>query len=751
MISAHRKHSALGLCAAALVTGSLVTAFAFHESRRQEDVAFRQDLTIASENRVSAIRRELEANLVALHALRAYLEISPLEEGNFAGFAERLMAAHSSVRSLEWIPRVDHADRARFETGLSGSYIFEGDPAKLRRAPDRPFYLPVQFVYPMFLTKNVIGFDVNASSGSRPALALAEKTGGPALTEKFPIVERTADGYGVIAFMPVYRRMAGDSKPVLAGFAASVTQVPDIVESGLRRINPRGLDLYVFDRSAPPAKQLLNYHPSPSGSKRGPVADEATLAKVLHEQISVSVGGRDWSFVFVPTPEYISAAYSWRPWVLFGIGSLLTIAVVLYFLLQASHNKKTLGLLNSLEAVNRELAAARDQALEASRSKSQFLANMSHEIRTPMNGVLASAELVLETGLTSEQRELISACHLSGQQLLAILNDILDLSRCESGKLILEQVPFDLHGEVDGLMKLYNVIAQQKGIELNLLWKAPTPHWVRGDPTRLRQVLSNLVSNALKFTDSGSVSLAVSSEEEIHPRARTKFIVEDTGIGIAPGTLPNLFSPFVQGDGSTTRRYGGTGLGLAICKQLVALMGGRIDAHSELGKGSRFIVHIDFERALPVKQVNDPPTDRASLPKRLHVLVAEDNPVNQLVAQRLLERHGCSVDVVATGTAAVLRHQTEKYDLILMDCQMPELDGYDAARLIRTLNHHDRVPIIALTAQAFPGDRERCLAAGMDDYVCKPIDASQFIATVRRWIPCDVETGETERASRQTG
>ena len=223
--------------------------------------------------------------------------------------------------------------------------------------------------------------------------------------------------------------------------------------------------------------------------------------------------------------------------------------------------------------------------------------------------------------------------------------------------------------------------------------------------------------------------------------ARVRFIIEDTGIGISPRALPDLFSPFVQGDGSTTRRYGGTGLGLAICKQLVALMGGSIEVHSVLGQGSRFVVQVEFEPADAPKPIAAPPVIPASLPRRLHVLVAEDNPVNQLVAQRLLERHGCSVDVVATGTAAVHRHHTEKYDLILMDCQMPELDGYEAARRIRTANHHDRVPIIALTAQAFPGDRERCIAAGMDDYVSKPINAGQFIATVRRWIPCDVEAG----------
>ncbi len=744
MIQIGREHSALGLCTAAFVTGALLTGVSFYESRRQEDLAFHQDLSVASENRVSAVRRELESNLVALRALRAYLEISPspMDESSFAGFAQRLIPTHSSVRSLEWIPRVDGPDRARFEAGPRGHFIFEGDPAKLQRAPDRSFYLPVQFIYPAFLRLAVIGFDVNGSAGCRRALALTQKTGEPALTEKYPVVEQTADGFGVIAFLPVSRSVAADGEPVLAGFAASVTQVPDVVESGLRTINPRGLDLYVFDRSAPPAKQLLYYHPSPSGTRRGAVASEPLLANTIHEQISVSVGGRDWSFVFVPTPEFISAAYSWRPWILLGVGSLFTFAVVLYLLLHVSHSKRTLGLLNSLETVNRQLAGARDEALEASRSKSQFLANMSHEIRTPMNGVLATTELVLDTGLTSEQRELISACHVSGQQLLAILNDILDLSRCESGKLTLEQVPFGLHSEVISVMKLYNVIAQQKGVALNLHWSDEAPEWVRGDPTRLRQVLSNLMSNALKFTGDGSVSLTVSSDSLSHARARVRFIVEDTGIGISPETIPNLFSPFIQGDGSTTRRYGGTGLGLAICKQLVALMGGSIEVHSEPGKGSRFVVHVEFERADPVPLIVDRGAGRASLPRRLHVLVAEDNPVNQLVAQRLLERHGCSVDVVATGTAAVLRHQVEKYDLILMDCQMPELDGYEAARLIRTINHQDRVPIIALTAQAFPGDRERCIAAGMDDYVCKPINAAQFIATVRRWIPCDVETAE---------
>ena len=405
-----------------------------------------------------------------------------------------------------------------------------------------------------------------------------------------------------------------------------------------------------------------------------------------------------------------------------------------------SHTKRTFGLLNSLETVNGQLAAARDQALEASRSKSQFLANMSHEIRTPMNGVLATTELVLDTGLTPEQRELISACHVSGQQLLAILNDILDLSRCESGKLTLEQVPFDLRSEVTGVMKLYNVIAQQKGVALSLRWR--NRRAAMGARRSDTAAAGSYQSHEQRAQVHGC---RLREPDRLERRssdgpARVGSSSKTQASEYLPGLSPILFSPFVQGDGSTTRRYGGTGLGLAICKQLVALMGGSIDVHSVLGKGSRFVVQVDFEPADAPKPSRSPRRSELRFPRRLHVLVAEDNPVNQLVAQRLLERHGCSVDVVTTGTAAVHRHQTEKYDLILMDCQMPELDGYEAARRIRTANHHDRVPIIASTAQAFPGDRERCMAAGMDDYVSKPINAAQFIATVRRWIPCDVES-----------
>jgi len=739
------NHSAAGLTAAVLVTGGILTYISFHESRRQEQVDYEKGLSIACENRTSAIRRELEANFAALHSTRAYLETSIVDESHFSAMAARLIDTNSSVRSLEWIPRVSDQDRSSFEQHLGGRFIYEGDPRKRRHASVRPEYFPVQYVYPAILNGSVIGFDANGSPGCRKAFASTLATGLPALTEKYPLVEQTYDGYGVIAFLPVKRLPAEGGNPTLAGFAASVIQVADVVERALHRMDTRGLDLYVFDRSAKGAKELLYYGPAPIGTKRGVVKSERLLAGTTQEQKLLDVAGRQWSFVYVPTREDAAMAHTWRPWILLTIGLSLTAGVVFYLLIHAAHARRTLSLLTSLETLNKQYSEARDAALEASRSKSQFLANMSHEIRTPMNGILATTELVLRSSLNAEQKELINACHASGQQLLALLNDILDLSRCESGKLNLESVPFDLRSEVAGAMQLYTVIAQQKGVDLALNWGDSVPQWVRGDSTRLRQVLTNLMSNAVKFTEHGSVCLTVSSEDLDETKVRLRFMIEDTGIGIPADTLPNLFAPFVQADGSTTRRYGGTGLGLAICKQLVTLMNGTIDAESTVGEGTKFTLTVDLERATPLPAVAASEERKIGSLRPIRVLLAEDNAVNQLVARRLLECQGCTVDVVASGLEAVQRFGSTNYDLVLMDCQMPEMDGFEAARRIRASEQKLRVPIVAVTAQAFQSDRDRCLAAGMDDYISKPINISQLAAALQRWIPADLEAPGVSR------
>src|SRR3954470_21177915 len=411
------------------------------------------------------------------------------------------------------------------------------------------------------------------------------------------------------------------------------------------------------------------------------------------------------------------------------MGSLLLLvaslsAIVWTLGIVVTMNRRLLAVVAAGKA---QLEVSMEAAEAASRVKSDFVANLSHEIRPPLNGVLGSSHLLLRTSLDKGQREHVETLRACGEQLLGTVNAILDFSKLEAGKLDLESVPFDLRATVRAVMAVHRTEAQLKGLAFREEVAPDLPEYVLGDAVRLRQALSNLVANAVKFTTRGTVVVKVEAAGH-----KIRFAVEDTGIGVDATAGERLFQSFSQADASTTRRFGGTGLGLAIVRHLASLMGGEAGFENCEGGGSRFY----FEAGLPAAEPAQRAASREKIAARpAKILLAEDDTVNSMITSAFLRDAGHEVDVARDGQEAVEACRRGAYDLVLMDCQMPNLDGFEATREIRRREGEGRrLPVVALTASSLAGDREKCLAAGMDDHLGKPIDPEELAATLARWL-----------------
>lgn len=482
------------------------------------------------------------------------------------------------------------------------------------------------------------------------------------------------------------------------------------------------------------------------------------------QQKSIHAAGRDWTFYYYGNLGAYQKAEEDHRLIIIINGLILSafLSIYLYSLdsqrIKNQHinleiigsreeakriNRQMQDYTDKLEEARMEALDAKEKAESADKAKSEFLANMSHELRTPMNGIIGMSDMLEETGLTQEQSEYNEILQSSAKSLLLIVNDILDLSKIEAGGMELEAEPFPLRKAISETVELFMSIASKRGLVLSADIARNLPRFIEGDEGRFIQILRNLLGNAIKFTDVGSVHLIAES------RGNTLYIsVSDTGIGVPENQIDKIFGKFTQANNTSSRKYGGTGLGLAITKQLVEMMNGEIGVQNNKVQGSLFWFRIPLkvrddidnilEKFVPRRNGPEAPVTQSTATINLNarILLAEDHPTNQFLMKRLLTKIGFKkIDCVETGKEAVDAFEKNRYDLILMDCQMPEMDGYEATREIRRLQHpSSNIPVIAMTANAMVGDREKCMEAGMDDYISKPIDAKKFIALISRWL-----------------
>jgi len=630
----------------------------------------------------------------------------------------------------------------------------DGSPEyKVSPETDTRDLYPIKYIEPIAVNRAAWGYDIGSEKRRRQAVEQAVVTGESTMTARLDLVQDDLNSAGFLYFVPFYRQDAdlATSEDRLSNLVG-ILYAPIIIENafqGIAEFTDHMVAFDVYDTMDDEPDELLfdfdNHLTSVTGLANDPYEDGGRF----HVVEAVSVGGRVWKVDMRSTARFDAGLDHQTPVLISVSGILLT---AMFSALVWALGRGRANALELAQAMTDDLARAKARADAANQSKSEFLANMSHEIRTPLTAILGYTGILRDEGDISNapprRVEAINTILRGGEHLLTIINDILDLSKIEAGKVTVESVETPLTQILTDIQGLMKPRCQERGVELVITLETPVPETIISDPTRLRQILMNLVGNATKFTEEGKIEIRVRMES-YGQLERIRFEIEDTGEGMSEEQVSKLFSPFTQADGSVTRKHGGTGLGLTISRRLAKLMGGDVRLEeSALGIGTIFSFVIPVVTVPGTTRVNvlgpynhgefesDSPIGTDKLPPGLRILLAEDNTVNQRLIKFHLKKAGAEVVVTSNGREALERLLAAKADaraftIVLSDMQMPEMDGYTLARTLR--DRGENVPIIALTAHAMAEDRQKCLDAGCNDYVTKPIDKNKLIEVCRRW------------------
>lgn len=688
----------LSVCCILFVSVAATTQLYDSESRINAiKIAEREVLVIEN-----SLYRYTNRSIIAVQSLASQVQSSPtLSQQDFNQYANTLLAKHSFIKALSWNVKIPSHQRQAFSKEISSIYNLNYDVIGEPLEPNDPLVI-VKYIAPLNSNQKAIGFNVYSNPDRKASLLNPAIKYQPVGTKIIQLVQTEHSDAAYLLFAPVYSQ--SNEKETIKGYATGVFLVPQIIKQAITEQQSKMFSIAIYEDINKPAFY--------SNSNNLNVAQGSKLIS-----FNVDFGGQQW-IVKLALKDAFLAQHNNQLTLLLLILQVVVCSLILLILLL--FNQQQIALTRQVAERTYSLAQAKKQSDLANRAKSQFLANMSHEIRTPLNAVIGFSSLARKEDDANTLIDYLDKINSSSKSLLNLINDILDISKIESKRLVLERIPFDLTALIQRINTMFEQSAASKAIVWKINSNIPKDTWFVGDPMRLEQIMLNLCSNAIKFTNAGSVTLNVDTQLIAPNKAQLTIAVIDTGIGIKATQHEKLFNAFTQADNSTSRQFGGTGLGLAIAKELSVLMNANIALHSELDKGSTFTFTLEIE-TVKAQEPLIKPTDNTNI-AALKILVAEDNPVNQMVIKAMLGSLKIVPQVVENGELAVNIIKKQHFDLVLMDCQMPVMDGYRATALIRQFKTAEELPIVALTADVMPEDKAHAQAVGFNQHLAKPLE-----------------------------